>query len=317
MFKSLVVYKMSNDFDVSTEELAKALPNFTYSPCGSQDMKKTGWVASLEGSQELLYSSNGHLLLTIMTEEKIIPAAVIKDCLDEKIEKIEEAQGRKLKKTEKDSLKDEVLHELLPRAFSKYNKTLIWIHNASKRIMVEAGSAKKAEDALALLRKTLGSLPVVPFNTETPIELTLTSWIREQSIPDGFTVLDEAELKAILEDGGVITSKKEDLFNDEIKQHIEAGKMVTKLAIDWREKISFVLTSDGLLKRIKMSDAVMEQNSDIDKEDAAQKFDADFVLVTGELIQMLDDIDKVFGAVENNEQSDGDGSENESNSEEE
>lgn len=93
--------------------------------------------------------------------------------------------------------------------------------------------------------------------------------------------------------------------------------MVTKLAIDWREKISFVLTSDGLLKRIKMSDAVMEQNSDIDKEDAAQKFDADFVLVTGELIQMLDDIDKVFGAVENNGQSDGDGSENESNSEEE
>ena len=66
-----------------------------------------------------------------------------------------------------------------------------------------------------------------------------------------------------------------------------------------------------------MSDAVMEQNSDIDKEDAAQKFDADFVLVTGELIQMLDDIDKVFGAVENNGQSDGDGSENESNSEEE
>lgn len=297
MFKSLVIYKMSRDADVSIENLAKELPNFTYSPCGSQDMKKTGWVPSIEGSKELLHSSNGHVLLTIMTEEKIIPASVIKECVAEKVARIEESQGRKLKKTEKESIKDEVLHELLPRAFSKYNKTLIWIHNASKRIMVEAGSAKKAEDALALLRKTLGSLPVVPFTTETPIELTLTSWIKEQVIPDGFTVLDEAELKAILEDGGVITSKKEDLFNEEIKQHIDAGKMVTKLAIDWREKISFLFTSDGLLKRIKMSDAVMEQNSDIDKEDAAQKFDADFVLVTGELIQMLDDVDKAFGAL--------------------
>lgn len=297
MFKSLVIYKMSRDADVSIENLAKELPNFTYSPCGSQDMKKTGWVPSLEGSKELLHSSNGHVLLTIMTEEKIIPASVIKECVAEKVARIEESQGRKLKKTEKESIKDEVLHELLPRAFSKYNKTLIWIHNASKRIMVEAGSAKKAEDALALLRKTLGSLPVVPFTTETPIELTLTSWIKEQVIPDGFTVLDEAELKAVLEDGGVITSKKEDLFNEEIKQHIDAGKMVTKLAIDWREKISFLFTSDGLLKRIKMSDAVMEQNSDIDKEDAAQKFDADFVLVTGELIQMLDDVDKAFGAL--------------------
>lgn len=297
MFKSLVIYKMSRDADVSIENLAKELPNFTYSPCGSQDMKKTGWVPSIEGSKELLHSSNGHVLLTIMTEEKIIPASVIKECVAEKVARLEESQGRKLKKTEKESIKDEVLHELLPRAFSKYNKTLIWIHNASKRIMVEAGSAKKAEDALALLRKTLGSLPVVPFTTETPIELTLTSWIKEQVIPDGFTVLDEAELKAILEDGGVITSKKEDLFNEEIKQHIDAGKMVTKLAIDWREKISFLFTSDGLLKRIKMSDAVMEQNSDIDKEDAAQKFDADFVLVTGELIQMLDDVDKAFGAL--------------------
>lgn len=297
MFKSLVIYKMSRDLDVSIENLAKELPNFTYSPCGSQDMKKTGWVPSLEGSNELLYSSNGHVLLTIMTEEKIIPASVIKECVAEKVARLEESQGRKLKKTEKESIKDEVLHELLPRAFSKYNKTLIWIHNASKRIMVEAGSAKKAEDALALLRKTLGSLPVVPFNTETPIELTLTSWIKEQVIPDGFTVLDEAELKAILEDGGVITSKKEDLFNDEIKQHIDAGKMVTKLAIDWREKISFLFTNDGLIKRIKMADAVMEENSDIDKDDAAQKFDADFVLFTGEIIQMLDDVDKAFGAI--------------------
>lgn len=297
MFKSLVIYKMSRDLDVSIENLAKELPNFTYSPCGSQDMKKTGWVPSLEGSNELLHSSNGHVLLTIMTEEKIIPASVIKECVAEKVARLEESQGRKLKKTEKESIKDEVLHELLPRAFSKYNKTLIWIHNASKRIMVEAGSAKKAEDALALLRKTLGSLPVVPFNTETPIELTLTSWIKEQVIPDGFTVLDEAELKAILEDGGVITSKKEDLFNDEIKQHIDAGKMVTKLAIDWREKISFLFTNDGLIKRIKMADAVMEENSDIDKDDAAQKFDADFVLFTGEIIQMLDDVDKAFGAI--------------------
>ena len=297
MFKSLVIYKMSRDLDVSIENLAKELPNFTYSPCGAQDMKKTGWVPSLEGSKELLYSSNGHVLLTIMTEEKIIPASVIKECVAEKVARLEESQGRKLKKTEKESIKDEVLHELLPRAFSKYNKTLIWIHNASKRIMVEAGSAKKAEDALALLRKTLGSLPVVPFNTETPIELTLTSWIKEQVIPDGFTVLDEAELKAILEDGGVITSKKEDLFNDEIKQHIDAGKMVTKLAIDWREKISFLFTNDGLIKRIKMADAVMEENSDIDKDDAAQKFDADFVLFTGEIIQMLDDVDKAFGAI--------------------
>ena len=41
--------------------------------------------------------------------------------------KLEAEQARKLKKTEKDSLKDEVLHSLLPRAFSRFSQTMMWI----------------------------------------------------------------------------------------------------------------------------------------------------------------------------------------------
>ncbi|MGJ0580993.1 recombination-associated protein RdgC, partial [Xenorhabdus bovienii] len=87
---------------------------------------------------------------------------VIKKELWSKIEKLEGEQHRKLKKTEKDSLKDEVIHTLLPRAFSKESRTYLWIDNDNQRIVVDANSAKRAEDTLALLRKTLGSLPVTP-----------------------------------------------------------------------------------------------------------------------------------------------------------
>jgi len=294
MFKNLAIYKMGDDLDITVDELNKNLSQFSFSPCSGQDISKSGWIPALDSSEELCYSANGQILLTIKTEEKILPSAVIKEFLDDKIARVEEMEGKKLKKADKDRLKDEVIQDLLPRAFSKYNKTFIWINNAKKIIVVETGSYNKAEDALALLRKTLGSLPVTPLATENPIESTLTSWIRDGEIAEGFTVLDEAELKALVEDGGVLTSKKEDLFSDEIKQHIEAGKVVTKLSIDWNERVSFSLSNDGLVKKVKLSDSVLERNSEISKDDVAIKFDADFVLVTGELTELIEDIYKTF-----------------------
>lgn len=294
MFKNLAIYKMGDDLDITVDELNKNLSQFSFSPCSGQDISKSGWIPALDSSEELCYSANGQILLTIKTEEKILPSAVIKEFLDDKIARVEEMEGKKLKKADKDRLKDEVIQDLLPRAFSKYNKTFIWVNNAKKIIVVETGSYNKAEDALALLRKTLGSLPVTPLATENPIESTLTSWIRDGEIAEGFTVLDEAELKALVEDGGVLTSKKEDLFSDEIKQHIEAGKVVTKLSIDWNERVSFSLSNDGLVKKVKLSDSVLERNSEISKDDVAVKFDADFVLVTGELTELIEDIYKTF-----------------------
>ncbi len=141
-------------------------------------MAKTGWVSPMGShSDALTHTANGQIVICARKEEKILPSPVIKQALEAKILKLEADQGRKLK-TEKDSLKDEVLHSLLPRAFSRFSQTMMWIDTVNGLIMVDCASAKKAEDTLALLRKTLGSLPVVPLALENPIELTLTEWVR-------------------------------------------------------------------------------------------------------------------------------------------
>lgn len=289
-FKNAIVYRITRDIQISADELETQLKNLEFSPCGSQDMMKVGWTNPIKTGEALTHSVGNKILIVAKREEKILPSDVIKKELQAKVDKLEADQGRRLKKTEKDSLKDEVIHTLLPRAFSKESVVRIWIDNDNQRIIVDASSAKRAEDTLALLRKTLGSLPIVPLTMETPIELTLTEWLRDGTIPKGFNFTDEAELKAILEEGGIARFKKQDLVSEEIASHIEAGKLVTKLSLDWNETIQFTLCDDGSLKKIKFSDVLKEQNDDIDREDIAQRFDADFALFTGEMTRLIDSL---------------------------
>lgn len=295
-FKNLMVYRLSREAALNADEMEKQLSAFAFTPCGSQDMAKTGWVSPMGShSDALTHAVNGQIVICARKEEKILPSPVIKQELQAKIERLEGEQHRKLKKTEKDALKDEVLHSLLPRAFSRFNQTFMWIDTVNDLIMVDAASAKRAEDTLALLRKSLGSLPVVPLTMESPIELTLTEWVRSGELPAGFIIQDEAELKAILEDGGVIRCKKQNLISDEIAVHIEAGKLVTKLAVDWQERIQLVLADDGSLKRLKFADTLREQNDDIDRDDFAQRFDADFILMTSELAALIKNTIEALG----------------------
>lgn len=295
-FKNILVYRLNKEIALSMDELEQQLASLAFTPCSSQDMTRTGWVSPMgDRGEALIHVTGKQVMMCARKEDKILPATVIKQALQDKVEKLEGEQGRKLKKTEKATLKDEVVHTLLPRAFSKFSQTFIWLDLEKQLVIVDSGSAKRAEDNLALLRKTLGSLPVVPLNFNESVELKMTEWVRSGELPSGFTLMDEAELKAVLDEGGVIRCKKQELVSDEIATHIEAGKFVTKLSVDWEDRLQFMLCDDGSIKRIKFSETLREQNDDIDKADFAQRFDADFVLMTGELSALIERVTEVLG----------------------
>ncbi|AWA14464.1 recombination-associated protein RdgC (plasmid) [Escherichia coli] len=291
-FKNIFIYRLSREVSWDTAEVNAALSKFVFTPCGSQDMAKAGWTPIL--GDNLTHEYQGFLLMQHKREEKILPSQVLKEELQKKILKLEEEQDRKLKKTEKDSLKDEVLHSLLPRAFTRKSLAKILIDRSNHLVFVEASSAKKAEDQLALLRKSLGSLPVIPFTPREPLEITMTEWFKN-GFPAGFTAGEDATLKGLLDNGGAVRCNKVDLQSDEIMSHIEAGKVATTVAINWMDRASFKVNDDMSIKALTFCDDLYDQNDDIDREDVAQRFDADFVLFTGELSALFNALVEAIG----------------------
>ncbi|EFY9910461.1 recombination-associated protein RdgC [Shigella dysenteriae] len=291
-FKNIFIYRLSREVNWDTAEVNAALSKFVFTPCGSQDMAKAGWTPIL--GDNLTHEYQGFLLMQHKREEKILPSQVLKEELQKKILKLEEEQDRKLKKTEKDSLKDEVLHSLLPRAFTRKSLAKILIDRSNHLVFVEASSAKKAEDQLALLRRSLGSLPVIPFTPREPLEITMTEWFKN-GFPAGFTAGEDATLKGLLDNGGAVRCNKVDLQSDEIMSHIEAGKVATTVAINWMDRASFRVNDDMSIKALTFCDDLYDQNDDIDREDVAQRFDADFVLFTGELSALFNALVEAIG----------------------
>ncbi|MFC0178689.1 recombination-associated protein RdgC [Thorsellia kenyensis] len=294
-FTNLRVYQLKKDDTLVNEKLNEWLENDAFTPCQSQDIMKLGWIAPLENnSNHYVYEVGQQKLMVMRKEEKILPAQVINQQLKEKVQITEEAQDRKLTKAEKAALKEELLITLMPRAFSRYSNTWVWVDLKNQRVVVNTSSSKRAEEVLSLLRKSLGSLPVVPLVPETPLEKTMTRWLKEDELPHFLQFGQEAELRSDEAEGGVIRCKQQELQTEEILHHIDNGKSVMQISLSWREKVDFILTHEATIKRIKITDILKEQNSDIDKSDFAQRFDADFVLMSGELTQLLDDLYQSF-----------------------
>lgn len=311
--KTMTLYRVTRPIDLISDDAAKHFIGTEFLPRLPSSFSAIGWAPLLATLTDryfverhlnrqltdesplmeavlpqpsMVYQCDGHVILRMVQDQATLPPQQVQQLLASKIEAMEREQGRALKKKEREALKEEILVTLLPHAYTRRASTLVWYHPQSGLLAVFA-KGSKADTALALLRKTIGSLPAIPVAVKNPPEMTMTEWLTEGNLPASFTLEDAAELRSAMQHGGIARFKQQDLLTEEIKNHLVNDKLVTKLALNWGETLSFVLSDDLAITSIKWSDELREQNDDVTSEDPLARLDADAALLTGELSQFV------------------------------
>lgn len=292
IFKNAKFYALTQSLDLSNIEAACA--EYAFRPCGNSDLATMGWAN--EFGRQLVTQVSGLFTLALKKEEKLLPARVVNREVDEAVAAIELETGAPVGKKAKSDIKQEVVFRMLPLAFTDHSYTWGTVIPSKNLVIVYATSDGAAETFLAMLRKTIGSLPVVPLARRS-ISMELTHWMSEKS-PSLIDVLDEAELKSTDELGSVIRCKNQPLNTDEVQAHINTGKLIQKLAIQYDDSFSAVFCEDGSLKRIRFSDRILEETDDIPKDQVAARFEAETILICNLLCQFAEFVASELNLIE-------------------
>jgi len=293
-FKNAQLFEFAEPFDLTAEQLAEAIRLFTFKPCSTHELKSMGWIAPMpvEGA-ELVYAADGCLMLCLRQEEKVIPASMVKEETQERIQAAEDKLGQKLRKRERDDIKEDVFNGLVTRALSKSAQTYAYIDMHKGWLVIDTSSPKKADDFIILLRRSLGSLPVRRPDVQS-VPMLLTSWLRSNDYPSEFVIADSCKIKD-LEEGGTINCSKQNLLADEILSLLDGPREISQMALAWQEQVAFQLNADFVVKSIRFMELVQDQANDRFTETVQDRFDADFVVMVGALREFLSSLLDVFG----------------------
>jgi len=300
-FKHLHLYRLHNGATIPASDLEAALAEQVARSPGSQEARRVGWCPPAgRAGTALLHEMQGQRLMTLLRYERLLPASVVREELEERSADIEAQEGRKLRRQEKQELKEQIYEELLPRAFVRTQKVDLWWDTRRHLIAVNTSSRKRAEEALDLLRETLGSLKVTPLATQTLPMRAMTQWLAdENSRPASLQLGDQVELKAKGDDG-VLRARQVDLDSDEIQQLLASGRQASRLAVESEGRLSYVLHDDLTLKSLRFSDALIDAANEVEDDgDALVRLEADFMLMSEALAEEIERLIEWLGGEAN------------------
>lgn len=294
-YRNLTLFRFSEPVAADLQRLDEVLPEHRLRSVGPMEMSTRGFISPLGRKEEALtHVVASNTMVTVAGEDKLLPTSVVNDELANRVQKIVDEEGRKVSGRERKRMKDDVMNELLPRAFVRTSRMSAYADRKHGWLIMDTSSRKSAENTLSQIREALGSFPAVPLAPEESPRILMTHWVATGELPAGLALGDECELRdPATASGAIARCRRQDLDTDEIREHLRTGKQVFQLGLVFDDRISFVLGEDLILRKIKFTDVVLDEQGD-SPESAAAEMDANFALMAGEYARLLGKLEEWF-----------------------
>lgn len=265
-------------------------------PIGALEMSTAGFVDVVDGQLTAPIQVNGEegIWLACAVTQKILPGSAVNERLAEKLQEIEDLQGRKPVGREVRKIKDDLLHEMLPRAFTKTKRVNALIFPKRGLLAVGTAAVKDAEWVVSEIRSVLGSFPALRVNAEVDPRAVLTAWIAGEPLPDDLFLGEGAKLVDPIEGGASVTLKDQELICDEVDKHLESGKQVKSLDLVHSDRSRFTLSEDLALRKFKVLEAVMDEVNDAEDPETSLFQVATMTIISAEVLQLFDLLSQAF-----------------------
>jgi recombination associated protein RdgC len=292
MFKTLSLFRIAGEWRPTLEQLKPSIEKNEFVECGATQIQSVGWIPPRgEKHGELIESIDGQLILTLCIQTKLLPSAVVREALDKRLDQIEQSTGRRPGKKEQREIKEQVILELLPPAFTKKEHITIWIDRKNQLIAMDTTSNTKTDAVTKLLVTTINGLALALVQTEVSPSTAMKNWLLDGEAPGQLVTGREVELKSSDESRSAVKYTRHLLDIDEIREHLTGGKSPTRLSMTWADLITFELTESLALKKVAFLETPLLKK----KKGGDDPFDANVAIVTGELSKLIPELIEALG----------------------
>lgn len=256
-FKNILIYQFDEPLTLETAELEALLSEHPLRDCGDDELEVYGWLPAFSQGENLVETIHNAHFIRLGMEVKKLPRRAIQTAVEKRAREHNIDLHDRVKQKE---LEEIITNEFVRNIYPEQSSIMAYIDLEKNWLVIDATSEKKASLVTAVLRQTLGSLPVVGYSPQVEMALLMTDWVQNGLTDHRFQFLDEVELKELnKEEGGVARYRGIPLDSKEIELNISEGWSVTKMRLAYEELVTFSLGEDFIIKRVRYLDQFQER----------------------------------------------------------